>query len=66
MANYSEFQKELQKLINVHSMENGSNTPDWILAEHLVSCLKQYDQSVIHREQYFGRQIQVANDSVGS
>jgi hypothetical protein len=33
------FRDELEELINRHSMENGSNTPDFVLAEYLVKCL---------------------------
>ena len=39
---YNEFQKRLEGLINEMSMENFSNTPDFILAEYLVECLKSY------------------------
>jgi hypothetical protein len=31
---------ELQQVINRNSFENESNTPDWILAEHLMNCLE--------------------------
>jgi len=34
---YPEFQKELASLINKHSMENESNTPDFILLATLLS-----------------------------
>ena len=43
------FQKDLEALLNRHSEENGSGTPDWILAEYLVSCLKTFDQNVAIR-----------------
>ena len=50
------FRHELEKLINRESMENGSNTPDFILASYLFSCLKAYDLAVRAREHWFGRQ----------
>jgi len=34
------FKQELEHLINKHSMENRSNTPDFILADYLVRCLE--------------------------
>lgn len=36
------FQKELEALINRHSMDNECNTPDFLLAEYLVACLAAY------------------------
>jgi hypothetical protein len=40
------FQKELENLINIHSVDNEYNTPDYILAEYLINCLTTY--SIIH------------------
>lgn len=40
------FQDALANLINAHSMENGSDTPDWMLAEYLLDAdgdLEGYD-----------------------
>ncbi len=37
------FEKELEQLINKYSMENDSNTPDFILAEYLSNCLKTFN-----------------------
>lgn len=39
--------------INVTGSENGSNTPDFILAEYLTSCLKAFDHAVATRAQWF-------------
>ena len=49
------FRKELESLINRHSKENGSNTPDWILAEYLDHCLVAFDLAVQAREIWYGR-----------
>lgn len=49
------FQKELQHLINRHSQENASNTPDFILAQYLVSCLLALNLAVQQRETWYGR-----------
>jgi hypothetical protein len=49
------FVKELEQLINRHSMENGSDTPDFLLAEYLRGCLDVYDRTVRQREQWYGR-----------
>lgn len=46
----TKFQKELEVLINKNSMENGSNTPDYILAEYLCSCLQAFEVALNIRE----------------
>jgi len=46
------FEKELEHLINKHSMENGSNTPDFILAEYMSACLKAYSKAVTTRDNW--------------
>jgi len=48
-SNRVTFQKELENLINKHSMENGSNTPDFILAKYLMGCLAVFDAAVTRR-----------------
>lgn len=52
----NEFRTELEHLINRHSMENGSNTPDWILARFLGDCLTAFDAAVGLRETWYGRE----------
>lgn len=49
------FRQELESLLNRHSLENASNTPDYILAEFLIACLKAFDSAVGVREIHFGR-----------
>ena len=51
----SEFQKELRHLINRHCVENRSNTPDFILAEYMMKCLRAGEYLIERREQYYGR-----------
>ena len=40
------FRDALADLINSCSLENGSNTPDFILAQYLESCLGAFDSAV--------------------
>ena len=40
-----QFVRELESLINKFSLENRSNTPDFVLAEYLVSCLLAYEHA---------------------
>jgi len=48
------FKKELEHLINKYSKENGSNTPDFILAKFMNGCLKTFDAAVKRRENWYG------------
>ena len=48
------FRKELEVIINKYSMENGSNTPDFILADYLFSCLIAYNKAVVKRDKLRG------------
>lgn len=50
-----DFRDELMQLINSHSKENGSNTPDLILASYLLDCLTAFDRAVQDREAWYGR-----------
>ena len=43
--------RELTDIINKHSLENGSDTPDFILAEYLVSCLLLYNRFMTNSDE---------------
>lgn len=49
------FVKELIAVINRHSRENSSDTPDWILANYLFDCLSAFDKLIQERERWYGR-----------
>jgi len=49
------FKEALIEAINIYSQENGSDTPDYILAEYLVDCLAKFNKAVNDREVYYGR-----------
>ena len=55
MRDFTKFEKELTDLINRYSMENGSDTPDWILAQYLAGCLKVFNATVTAREVWYSR-----------
>ena len=55
MADHSKLRKEIEQAINKNSLENGSNTPDFILAEYLTDCLRIFDKAVNKREEWYGR-----------
>jgi len=48
------FREDLQTLINYYCVENGSDTPDFILAEYLNDCLKSFDKAVSARREWYG------------
>lgn len=49
-----EFEKALSSLINSYSIENGSDTPDFILAQYLSNSLIAYQKAVHARDKWFG------------
>ena len=50
----TDFRKELESLINRHSLENSSNTPDWILAEFICESLDALNHTIQRRDRYYG------------
>jgi hypothetical protein len=58
------FERELTHLINRYSMENGSDTPDFILAKYLNACLEIFDSTVNRREAWYAPDERVSNDHV--
>jgi hypothetical protein len=51
----SDFRKDIERTINRYSKENGSNTPDFILAQYLEDCLGAFGKAVMAREKAYGR-----------
>ena len=54
----TEFKKELEDLINRYCIENGSDTPDFILANYLVGCVENFNFAVSAREVWYGRMVE--------
>ena len=50
-----DFRSKLSSLLNEHSKENGSNTPDFVLRDFLCSCLAAFDAATQSREVWHGR-----------
>ena len=57
------FRDELMELVNKHSRENESDTPDFVLAQFIIDSLFAFDQSVKMREKWYGR---VKDDDEGT
>lgn len=47
------FEEELERLINRHSKEQGSNTPDFILANYLSNLLNVFNTTLQERAEYY-------------
>lgn len=50
---HTKFREELKDLINKYSMEERSNTPDFLLAEYLSRTLGLFDVIVEQREKWY-------------
>ena len=46
------FKGELTNIINKHSIENKSNTPDFMLAKYLLECLRIYELPTNRRDDW--------------
>ena len=53
----TEFERELTSLINKFSLENDSDTPDFLLAAYLRSCLEVVAGFIRQREKWYGRRV---------
>jgi len=52
----TQFHRELSSLLNRYSKENGSNTPDFLLASYLTGCLYTFNSIVNAREEWYRRE----------
>jgi len=50
----SDLGRDLTALLNRYSQENGSDTPDFILADYLLACLATWNTQVVRRDQWYG------------
>lgn len=51
------FRQALEQAINRHSMESGSDTPDFILAEYLSGCLDVFDRTMADRKKWYNKDL---------
>jgi len=73
MAEQPTFLDELRALLNRHSVENRSDTPDFILAHFLQNVLIDWEHAVRARDRWWGHEpsqpagldfaLQVAEDA---
>jgi len=55
MADPARLRRELTDLLNAHGADSRSGTPDFVLAEYLLNCLKSFDMAVIRRDSWQGQ-----------
>lgn len=60
----SEFRAKLEALINSESMENGSNTPDFLLAEYLTKTIEVFDATVVARDKWYRGKVHSPGEQV--
>lgn len=48
-------EEALRYAINSCSAENGSNTPDWVLAKYLMACLDAWNGGCRARDTWYGQ-----------
>lgn len=51
----SELRERIRQALNCVSAENGSDTPDFVLAEYLEDCLAAFDRATVNRNNYYNR-----------
>ncbi len=51
----SNLRERLQDELNIACAENGSDTPDFVLAQYLMDCLAAFDKAANARDQFHGR-----------
>ena len=64
-ANASNLRKSIEQAINASSAENGSNTPDYILAQYLTDCLVAFDSATRERDRWYGHGSRVKDVLTG-
>ena len=57
MSDKAGLRHNLEMVLNASSAENGSHTPDFILASYLLGCLAAFDAAVVAREGWYGRTV---------
>jgi hypothetical protein len=57
-------ESDITTVINMHSLENTSNTPDFLLAEFMLACLYAYNTTLQKRTLWYGRMDESGSTAV--
>jgi hypothetical protein len=52
------FESELTALINRYSLENDSDTPDFMLARYLIACLAAWNAATTDRDHWLSESLE--------
>ena len=55
------FGQALERLIGEYSVENESETPDFLLAAYVLSCLKTWAEFTNAREKWYGKKMSIGD-----
>jgi hypothetical protein len=55
-------EQALKSVLNRYSAENGSNTPDFILASYMLASLKAFETASLERERWYGKSLRIGMD----
>ena len=47
----------IREQINIHSREENSNSPDFVLAQFLMDCLNAFEKGINRRDHFLGYEI---------
>ena len=53
--------KKMQEILNQTCSENASNTPDFILAKYLITCLEAFNEAVVRRDDWYNVNLEPTN-----
>ena len=51
--------KDIEVLINKYNYDAMTDTPDFVLAEYLMNCLRNYLVTKYNTEEWFGKRITI-------
>ena len=58
------FKKDIAYVINKHSMECDSNTPDYVLADFLYRCLSAFHKGTNNRTEFYNVEFPIDPDQL--
>ena len=58
----SQLRTDIEMAINRNSAENGSDTPDFILAVYLLNCLEAFDKAVHARSAWYSHHCTICTN----
>jgi hypothetical protein len=62
MAESSPLAQDLGSVLNRHSAENRSDTPDFILAQYMLDALAAFEKASRAREDWYGHRHAIGGD----